>query len=337
MANEPKSTKEIAGRIEPTYHRRWHPLRRSRAFLSAGLCVVGALWIVTGGDAVHANGVVAAGHAGIENDCAQCHEGGFQAVSDDKCRACHEPARHVEDPEPSCAHCHRDHRGRRGLAEVSDAHCNACHQGHKDIVDFVSHVEFAVEPVAQRVRFNHEKHLDPKLQEGPLDCADCHVEQGTGFAPISFEDHCARCHTERIDDEFPEETVPHGFQPAALRDWVGAVYLRQGITDRARVVAATEALFAPERARGCLLCHEMKEGRIVEPRIPEVWHQSARFDHHPHRNVKCARCHEMTASRNAADLKLPGIATCRECHTADAAPAHCVTCHPYHRTVPRER
>jgi predicted CXXCH cytochrome family protein len=179
------------------------------------------------------------------------------------------------------------------LAAVADAHCNRCHEGHKSIADFASHVDFATKAREQNLAFSHRRHLDAKLQEGPLVCADCHVKHESGFNPIAFNRHCVRCHTERVDDEFPEETVPHGFQPEALRDWVTAVYLRQGM-------------------------------------IPDRWQTKARFDHRPHRNTQCAHCHEMTASEKAADLKLPGIATCRECHSPKAAPATCATCHQYH-------
>ncbi|MHC4408779.1 MAG: cytochrome c3 family protein [Planctomycetota bacterium] len=325
-----RTTKDIAGRIEPTYHRRMHPLRRTRRILSASLCVIGALWAALGGDSMHANGALASAHAPFERNCAECHEGNFQAISEDSCVNCHPVDAHSEEPAPACAECHRDHRGRLGLAAVADAHCNRCHEGHKSIADFASHVDFATKAREQNLAFSHRRHLDAKLQEGPLVCADCHVKHESGFNPIAFNRHCVRCHTERVDDEFPKETVPHGFQPEALRDWVTAVYLRQGIVDLDRSRNAAAALFDPERERGCLICHTMQDGKIVAPAIPDRWQTKARFDHRPHRNTQCAHCHEMTASEKAADLKLPGIATCRECHSPKAAPATCATCHQYH-------
>jgi len=328
-----RTTKEIAGRIEPTYHRRMHALRKVRFLLSAGVCALGLLWIAFGGEGVHANGAVAAAHASFGGDCAQCHDGGFQAVSDERCTACHAAAAHADEPAPACVHCHREHRGRTGLSVVSDAHCAGCHGKHRAIADFASHVEFAPKPREQRLRFNHRKHLDPKLQEGPLACADCHVARAGGHEPIAFETHCARCHTERIDEEFPEETVPHGFQPAALRDWVGAVYLRHGVRDLERTERATAALFDPQRERGCLLCHTMVDGAIEKPDVPSQWYTRARFDHHPHRGQACADCHEMEASTRADDLKLPGVSTCRECHGPERAPSTCTTCHRYHGSI----
>ncbi|MHC4940357.1 MAG: cytochrome c3 family protein [Planctomycetota bacterium] len=326
-----KTTKGIAGRIEPTYHRRMHPMRRLRRVLSASLCVLGLLWAVSAGDAVHANGALASAHAPFERNCAECHQGGFAAVSDESCTNCHVATGHCEDAEPQCAECHRDHRGRDGLARVSDGHCNGCHAGHREITTFAAHTEFATEAKEQFIRFSHSKHLEPNLQEGPLDCADCHLPRESGFEPIAFDRHCVRCHTERIDDAFPDETVPHGIQPDALRDWVAAVYLRQGINDPERVTHANAALFDPERERGCLYCHTMKDGAIVAPSIPERWQTKARFDHRAHRTSKCARCHDMAVSEKASDLKLPGIATCRDCHSEKLAPATCATCHPYHR------
>ena len=44
MAEKPKSTKQIAERIDPAYHRKRHPLRRLRTYLSIGLFGAAALY-----------------------------------------------------------------------------------------------------------------------------------------------------------------------------------------------------------------------------------------------------------------------------------------------------
>ncbi|MEM8885491.1 MAG: cytochrome c3 family protein [Planctomycetota bacterium] len=67
------------------------------------------------------------------------------------------------------------------------------------------------------------------------------------------------------------------------------------------------------------------------PDIPTSWQTKARFDHRPHVSMRCEQCHDMSTNTVASELRLPGIATCRECHSASMAKSSCETCHPYHR------
>jgi len=359
MARTERSTKEIADRIDPTYFRRVHPIRRIRFWGSVGVCVLALTWIgiaLARGDAtIYANGHLVAAHALFEKDCAQCHLGSFGGVPDRNCRVCHDQGGHGKDESSRCARCHRDHRGADGLAFVADVHCNRCHTDHRDYVNMDSHLEFRAEPRDQFMRFSHERHLDPKLLEGPLRCDSCHVPDESGYGPIRFADHCARCHSEHLDDELPALTVPHGQQPDQLRHWVAAAYLRNmradgsiakreglgtseapdwtGTLER-RTAAALSGLLEPGRNRGCLVCHTLEDGRIKIPAVPTHWLTRARFDHRPHASQSCSACHEMETSRSAMDLRLPGIATCRECHRSGGASRRCVTCHGFHSHAP---
>jgi len=366
-----RTTKEIAARIEPTYHRVWHPLRRMRTLMSAAAVMVGIVWAVVGGDSLHNNGPLSASHAAFEDDCARCHggvghggvghggvgyggadhEASYHSISDETCSECHSVTRHQETvAEPACAQCHREHRGRDGLARVGDAHCNACHTHHSSIRSLLTHDEFDVEPRPQNIRFDHTLHLKPELLGGPIACADCHQPREGGHRPIRFDAHCVRCHTERLDEDIADETVPHGVQPDKLQDWIAAVYLRRMREDRSlvrrtetdeiptwaealakRSERALRGLVRPGRKGGCLICHMMVAGRITLPAIPTSWHTGARFDHRPHKSNACAVCHDMRSNKTAADLSLPGVANCRECHSRDAVADSCVTCHPYHR------
>ncbi|MHC4955572.1 MAG: cytochrome c3 family protein [Planctomycetota bacterium] len=358
MAKRQRSSKEIADRIDPTYFRRVHALRRLRFWSSVGFCVLAVGWVALawarGDEMIYSNGDVAAAHAIFEADCARCHVGEFRAVEDASCRACHSMAAHAPDEkvvEPACARCHRDHRGRGGLAVVGDVHCNGCHESHRAYVDMDSHLDFEVEPRDQYLRFDHQAHLDPKLLEGPLECASCHEPEEEGFRALSFDHHCAKCHTELLDEDLPGVKAPHGLQPDALRDWITAAYLRgmrrdgslaakEGLgtsetpdwaeTLARKADAATRALLEPNRKRGCLFCHTMADGRIRAPEVPASWLTKARFDHRPHESQACAACHEIATSRAASDLRLPGIADCRDCHKPHGASDRCVTCHRYH-------
>lgn len=349
-----RTTKQLAQRIDPTYFRKGHPLRRIRRLAGVGLFAAAALWValsaLLGDDRVYANGPVSEGHALIEEDCAKCHAEAFGPVRDASCLECHAVGGHVPLKKgPGCVRCHTEHRGNVDLSRISDAHCNRCHLDHSAIERFDHHIEFRLKPREQHIRFSHAKHVKPDLLGGPVDCADCHDDR-----PISFDAHCARCHTERLD-ETGGVPVPHGFQPDRLREWIAAVMLRrlreQGGPKPARessvpgrgaakvpewaeeidrrAGAALEALFRPKG--GCLVCHVEAEQGVRVPEIPRRWLSRARFDHDAHRTEACATCHGVARSEDSDTLSLPNVFVCRECHKPGGARDGCVTCHPYHR------
>jgi hypothetical protein len=65
--------------------------------------------------------------------------------------------------------------------------------------------------------------------------------------------------------------------------------------------------------------------------IPPRWLPHSRFDHRAHRSLGCAECHKAPESRKTADVLLPSVATCRECHRdSGGARTACVECHLYH-------
>ncbi len=361
---EPKSTKDLAQRIDPVYYRHRHPLRRARFLLGAGLCAAAALWVLgsfaLSSEGIYVRGKMAAAHAPLADECSRCHTEAFAAVRDDSCLACHGAGPHVPlgemPPEPQCGTCHAEHGGRARLAEVADGHCNACHMRHRAVTSIGNHVQFERAPREQHLRFNHRDHLSEALLGGPLACADCHRPQpdGRDFRPIRFEEHCARCHGERLDPEVGEE-VPHGVQPPRLLDWATAVLLRRFLEDpalagaarpsaapgrapeappdwtstlRARADAALKALLTP--GRGCLLCHDGDAQRIVPPEVPSNWLPKARFDHKTHRVERCQTCHGAESTTTAYALELPGIQICRNCHGEGRAAGTCTTCHAYH-------
>ena len=355
MAVQERSTKELADRIDPTYFQRVHPLRSLRFWGSVGVCVLALLWIglalARGDETIYANGHLVAAHALFEDDCSKCHTGGFTRVQDASCRVCHNQGGHGGSASQGCARCHRDHRGAEGLAVVADAHCNRCHTDHRAYTDMDSHLDFRAEPRDQYLNFSHKGHLNSELLEGPLDCDSCHEPYESGYAPVQFAKHCARCHSEQLDPELPGLTVPHGQQPEQLREWVAAAYLfqmrddpsiakREGLgtsetpdwaeTLVRRTNTALRGLLEPGRKRGCLVCHTLAEGKVRVPEVPASWLPKARFDHRPHASQACASCHEIENSESSHDLRLPGIANCRDCHRTDGASHHCVTCHPYH-------
>ena len=109
----------------------------------------------------------------------------------------------------------------------------------------------------------------------------------------------------------------------------------------------------PLGTRGCVECHELSPSpypvvdadRIrnvaIEPvKVPTVWFERARFDHSAHRAVDCIECHsEASTSKNNADVLIPGITNCIQCHgpaTGRAGQARggagnsCTECHRFH-------
>ncbi|HKI35948.1 MAG TPA: cytochrome c3 family protein [Gemmataceae bacterium] len=129
-----------------------------------------------------------------------------------------------------------------------------------------------------------------------------------------------------------------------------AVMAREKI--QAQVVAAERVLYAG--ATACGKCHHyepadgpVRQRRIVPPQVPAVWFRHAVFSHTAHRALDCRACHanaspealgggpNRDASTRAADVLVPGISNCLQCHapgsvTWRGARNDCVLCHRYH-------
>ncbi len=147
-----------------------------------------------------------------------------------------------------CTQCHVEHRGADvRLAETGDQSCVQCHSDLQSrgwsraaatampslpgtaagatsaVVNAVSsfatdHPEWGVLRESKRdgaaLKFGHEKHMNPALKGGPLDCMSCHVRDAAGryMQPITFEAHCRSCH----EAELRTINVAEGFVPEVL-------------------------------------------------------------------------------------------------------------------------
>jgi len=208
-----------------------------------------------------------------------------------------------------------------------------------------------------------------------LACADCHqVEPGGGrMRPIEFEQHCHDCHQLRIPGDVERE-APHGDLDAALAaidDYFAAWALRGGYPNEfaphavqlrrrpGREMSEQERLDALAWAQNmsrmatsemlgyttCGVCHKAEptggEGadawRMAPVNIPYAWYPKSRFSHAQHATQPCADCHVgADKSETSADINLPGIETCRNCHGGANAgegqlASTCITCHEFHR------
>jgi hypothetical protein len=166
-----------------------------------------------------------------------------------------------------CRDCHQDHNGPAGMVRTDQRLCADCHVGLRqrtanasqleDAGDFgTSHPEFRLNLPAwdaagtftpqvvtwkpglsevSGLKFNHEKHLDPKGLNTPdghkvLTCANCHRPEAGGalMQPIAFESMCHECHALGFDTLSPEREVPHG-EVAAVVYTLNEYYARRAL------------------------------------------------------------------------------------------------------------
>ena len=95
-------------------------------------------------------------------------------------------------------------------------------------------------------------------------------------------------------------------------------------------------------ADGCRRCHQEVKAQPVwrpnglpdygEPKIPRRWFGASKFSHHSHRGMNCLDCHsQAAASTQTADILMPKIADCRQCHHPQGgARTDCFECHTFH-------
>lgn len=207
-------------------------------------------------------------------------------------------------------------------------------------------------------------------------CASCHVPDSTGrsFRPVTMKDNCQSCHELRFELAAPERQVPHGNVDevmATMREFysylaVNGIVLNPAPLPSARAIPGKSAP-APLRLSGggdvdrqvtlaateifekttCFACHDITrhdsaDGRPawrVNPVLQAVpWMPRARFSHDSHDMTSCSTCHAAPVSKQARDVLMPGIETCRACHAGSApesrkVTSNCGLCHGFHQTT----
>ena len=215
--------------------------------------------------------------------------------------------------------------------------------------------------------------MSMRLTGKTLECRNCHVpdDSGVRFKPVTMEGNCKMCHSLAFDrDGQTIRTLRHGDAAqviADLKDFYasnrprrpseleGDARRRPGdaviaraegtylaaLGDGGRATRAIRAVFSQGGA--CYGCHEIVgpsrpgglDYRVVPVRLPMRYMAHGWFDHAAHDSQDCASCHSAARSDRAADLLLPGIATCRQCHGGEGSraqvPSSCAMCHDYHR------
>jgi hypothetical protein len=167
-------------------------------------------------------GDLATQHAPIDLRCEQCHSTrtlafATRGVIDVRCERCHDPggserltnAAHVllgsgdstkadRAENVACIRCHTDHRGRSFvLRTVDDRECARCH----GFSTLGTHPEFAVVKADIQtgvgIKFDHDRHVVEATKKTGKPCEACHQPTAdlVTFEPLSFDRHCAGCHT----------------------------------------------------------------------------------------------------------------------------------------------
>ncbi|MBI1778215.1 MAG: cytochrome c3 family protein [Proteobacteria bacterium] len=207
-----------------------------------------------------------------------------------------------------------------------------------------------------------------------LDCADCHRPStgGIGFVPITYEATCQSCHQLKFEPKYPDWEVPHAV-PAMVRRTIEGLYSQIALTEKRDLgppeplvqkpgqlrevprsyseegmnwarARALEAMTSTFGANGCGYCHavtppptggDAMDWKVVPARLQPSFLPKARFNHAKHTTVGCADCHDAARSEESAELLLPGIETCRNCHSGEEpdrgrVASACVACHGFH-------
>lgn len=296
-----------------------------------------------------------------EQRCASCHRehGGTHAV--------------LPEHPKICVDCHG--RPERFADHVALAHVADFGGAHPEFRATVTRRDEGGVPSSERVSlaempgdetgliFPHDLHLAPEGVRGADDvvvmtCRDCHQPDAgrVGFRSIRFERHCQDCH--QLDVGIGEEVLrlPHADSALVHRLVVDAV---EALPDTAFDAAPQRGMRrrpGPAAARGdapsadelvsevfstrvCAKCHLVADAEphpeVADVTLRDSWFVHARFSHAAHGWVPCSDCHAAGQSADADDLLLPGIATCRDCHTGVASrrgiQSTCIDCHGFHQ------
>lgn len=183
------------------------------------------------------------------------------------------------------------------------------------------------------------------------DCRSCHELSLEGELAGRRATHGSTM--SRLRDELRGFATERVLDPLAARDGSAAPPLLPDGRTREQAIADGSVTRWIERAVAdafdfvtrvrCAECHELARDAdgtpsgVAAPAIPARWMAHAEFDHEAHAPAgapvsdgACAGCHAgVQASTRSADVLLPGIESCRECHGVTAR-ADCVLCHGYH-------
>ncbi|MCP4701202.1 MAG: FHA domain-containing protein [Gammaproteobacteria bacterium] len=203
-------------------------------------------------------------------------------------------------------------------------------------------------------------------------CDDCHIHE-TGkphMQPINFEIMCQNCHRLSFEPSEPSRQVPHGKLSEVmftLEEYYANLALKGGYADMDVPEVVREERFPDEEPEGeermialnwardkaeeigeelfefsvCIECHEVEQismspsrWTVMPVRINQNWLPKAIYTHEQHKTIKCLFCHAAPESETSADILLPTLDMCRQCHggvnASGKLQSTCVDCHGFH-------
>lgn len=247
---------------------------------------------------------------------------------------------------------------------------NWTHEKVPDAAKESSHLKFPHDVHLDGDKVSHDQRGDALVC---ADCHQLSPDR-EHFEPVTMTQHCSSCHELSFDRNFPQKQLPHGEPSevyAALEaHFVGVAFgtIQADQFERRRLparewqdekcdqdfaCAQRQALREAEQQfmkSGCITCHEVKEvpkaerserWQVLPVRLNDDWFAEARFDHQSHLtqaglsgDAVCQSCHEAGNSKVSADILMPELAQCTDCHgdasVPDRVPLNCIACHAYH-------
>lgn len=224
------------------------------------------------------------------------------------------------------------------------------------------------------LKFSHQVHLDKNGVSSPqgdtvMVCRDCHKieESGIRFAPMMMQKTCQQSHCHSLLFMAPAEGfAPHGSERAVMdslrkfyTNWLAGSPKNMAECGRAggAGTAALRALncaneLAQKNAGATLFgdklecgeCHEIQPAEdkeapwaVAKVHINRDWQPKATFVHAKHDTMNCTECHDKINSKTSAEVSMPRIEKCRECHVGDVDAkgkirSDCDSCHRFHRS-----
>ncbi len=221
------------------------------------------------------------------------------------------------------------------------------------------------------LKYSHKVHLAKGGVSSPqgntvMACRDCHRLEPNGmrFAPVSMKRDCQQSGCHSLDyDEPGEGEAPHGSERDVIErlrgyylKWLSAS--KENMAECNGIATENPAELsmscASELARrnaganlfdkklGCGECHTIQAAddpdtpwKIAPVNINRDWYANSVFPHAKHEMTACTACHDKTNSSTSADIAMPTMEKCRECHGGDK-PAKgkvagtCQDCHRFH-------
>lgn len=226
------------------------------------------------------------------------------------------------------------------------------------------------------LKYSHQVHLAKEGISTPegdtvMRCQDCHKleESGRHFSAMTMKNTCQQSGCHALDFTEPVEGLaPHGSEHAVM-DRLREFYINwlarapenqsacQNNADAPSMLACANEL-ADKNAAATLFrtrpvskkdrlecgeCHEIKPSgekevpwKVTPVRINRDWQPGAVFNHAKHETMKCTDCHDKLNSKLSADIAIPAITKCRECHSGNRpakgmVTSGCDSCHRFHQ------